>query len=167
MLRFALGAAALLAIDADAQRGGRGGGQDRTWKFLSKKYDKNKNGKITFKEYKRDKEKFGSMDQDGDGVLTKADFEGGGGRGRGGRGGRRGGDRGGDRGRGGDRRRGGDQRRGGDRRRGGDQGRGEVAQIDKKAPDFDLPTIKNPKKTIKLSSFAGKKPVALIFGSYT
>jgi hypothetical protein len=160
MLLLAAGAAALLAIDMDAQRGrSRGGGQNATWKFLSKKYDKNKNGKITFKEYKRDKEKFGSMDQDGDGVLTKADFEGGGGRGRGGRGGRRGGDRGGNRGRGGDRRRGGG--------RNGDQGRGEVAQVGKKAPDFDLPTIKNPKKTIKLSSFADKKPVALIFGSYT
>ena len=44
---------------------------------------------------------------------------------------------------------------------------GQVAAVGKKAPDFDLPTIKDPKKTIKLSSFAGKKPVALIFGSYT
>ncbi len=35
------------------------------------------------------------------------------------------------------------------------------------APDFELPMVKSPKKTIKLSSFAGKKPVALIFGSYT
>ena len=155
MLLLAAGATALLAIDTDAQGGrSRGGGQDRTWKFLSKKYDKNKNGKITFKEYQRDKEKFESMDQDDDGVLTKADFESGGGRGRGG-------------GRGGNRGRGGGRGRGGDRGRGGNQGRGEVAQMGEKAPDFELPMVKNPKKTIKLSSFAGKKPVALIFGSYT
>jgi len=151
LLLLAAGAAALLAIPADAQRDRRGGGQDRTWKFLAKKYDKNKNGKITFKEYKRDKEKFASLDQDGDGVLTEADFKGGGGRGGRGRGGRRG-DRGGNRGR-------------GDRDR-GNKG-AQVATLGKKAPDFELPTIKNPKKTIKLSSFAGKKPVALIFGSYT
>jgi Ca2+-binding EF-hand superfamily protein len=35
------------------------------------------------------------------------------------------------------------------------------------APDFELPFSSNPKKTVKLSSFAGKRPVALIFGSYT
>ena len=40
------------------------------------------------------------------------------------------------------------------------------------APDFDLPLADQPKDaksevTIKLSSFMGKKPVALIFGSYT
>ena len=39
------------------------------------------------------------------------------------------------------------------------------------APDFDLPLVDQPKgakseATIKLSSFQGKKPVALIFGSY-
>lgn len=55
MLLLAAGAAALLVIPADAQQD-RGGGQSRTWKFLSKKYDKNKDGKITFQEYKRDRE---------------------------------------------------------------------------------------------------------------
>ena len=40
------------------------------------------------------------------------------------------------------------------------------------APDFDLPLADQPKgakseATLKLSSFKGKKPVALIFGSYT
>ena len=36
MLLLAAGAAALLAIDMDAQRGrSRGGGQNATWKFLS------------------------------------------------------------------------------------------------------------------------------------
>ena len=36
----------------------------------------------------------------------------------------------------------------------------------KPAPDFQLKTV-DGKKEVKLSSFAGKKPVALIFGSYT
>lgn len=35
------------------------------------------------------------------------------------------------------------------------------------APDFELPWLKDKKKTVRLSSFRGKKPVALIFGSYT
>ena len=33
------------------------------------------------------------------------------------------------------------------------------------APDFELTLAKDAKKTVKLSSFAGDKPVALIFGS--
>ncbi len=35
------------------------------------------------------------------------------------------------------------------------------------APDFNLPYASASKKTVQLSSFAGQKPVALIFGSYT
>jgi Ca2+-binding EF-hand superfamily protein len=35
------------------------------------------------------------------------------------------------------------------------------------APDFTLPFAKDSKKTVTLSSFRGKRPVALIFGSYT
>lgn len=42
-----------------------------------------------------------------------------------------------------------------------------TASKGQRAPDFDLPTLTDTKKTVKLSSFAGKKPVALIFGSYT
>lgn len=34
------------------------------------------------------------------------------------------------------------------------------------APDFDLPDASGA-KTVRLSSFRGKKPVVLIFGSYT
>ncbi len=36
-----------------------------------------------------------------------------------------------------------------------------------KAPDFNLPMVHDAKTLVRLSSFAGKKPVALIFGSYT
>ena len=35
------------------------------------------------------------------------------------------------------------------------------------APDFDLPMLGMKDKTVKLSSFRGDRPVALIFGSYT
>ncbi|MBK9385951.1 MAG: hypothetical protein IPN34_14160 [Planctomycetes bacterium] len=35
------------------------------------------------------------------------------------------------------------------------------------APDFDLPLAKDTTKSVKLSGFREKKPVALIFGSYT
>ena len=35
------------------------------------------------------------------------------------------------------------------------------------APDFELPFAKDETKTVRLSSFAGKRPVALVFGSYT
>jgi len=34
------------------------------------------------------------------------------------------------------------------------------------APDFTLPDVKKTRE-VKLSSFQGKKPVVLIFGSYT
>ena len=34
------------------------------------------------------------------------------------------------------------------------------------APDFDLKAL-HEEKTVKLSSFRGKKPVVLVFGSYT
>lgn len=35
------------------------------------------------------------------------------------------------------------------------------------APDFTLPLAEDSEKFVQLSSFSGKKPVALIFGSYT
>jgi len=36
-----------------------------------------------------------------------------------------------------------------------------------KAPDFELAYAKDPERTVRLSSFAGQRPVALVFGSYT
>jgi Ca2+-binding EF-hand superfamily protein len=41
------------------------------------------------------------------------------------------------------------------------------AKLGQTAPDFELPFVNDSTKTVRLSSFAGKKPVALIFGSYT
>ena len=43
------------------------------------------------------------------------------------------------------------------------RGRTRVGQL---APDFSLPTIDRSRE-VALSSFRGKKPVALVFGSYT
>ena len=53
------------------------------------------------------------------------------------------------------------------RKRGSDRSERVVPQVGDIAPDFDLSYVKNSKRTARLSSFAGKKPVALIFGSYT
>jgi peroxiredoxin len=35
------------------------------------------------------------------------------------------------------------------------------------ASDFELPRLDAPGHTVRLSSFAGRCPVALVFGSYT
>ena len=35
------------------------------------------------------------------------------------------------------------------------------------APDFELPVLGDRAQTVRLSAFRGKRPVALIFGSYT
>jgi hypothetical protein len=51
-------------------------------------------------------------------------------------------------------------------RRRTDQDRGGLAVEGKTAPDFKLKSL-DGKRTVKLSSFSGKKPVALVFGSYT
>ena len=52
-------------------------------------------------------------------------------------------------------------------RRGTDTPRQKALEVGAAAPDFQLPTKADPKKLEKLSSYQNKKPVALIFGSYT
>jgi hypothetical protein len=117
---------------ADAQR--NRGSSTSVWKFLSEKYDKNKDGKLTKEEYDRSDEKFNGFDLNKDGVLTAEDWT------------AKGNSRGG-------------------RSRGGDSSaapaKGDVA------PEFSLTTVADESKIVKLSSFAGKKPVALVFGSCT
>ena len=46
-------------------------------------------------------------------------------------------------------------------------GSGEVPAVGQTAPDFSLTEIRDESKTVTLSDFAGKQPVALIFGSCT
>lgn len=43
----------------------------------------------------------------------------------------------------------------------------QLPQVGDVAPDFDLLYAEDEDRSAKLSSFAGKKPVALVFGSYT
>ena len=63
---------------------------------------------------------------------------------------------------------GGERGRGGRGERGrGERGGGAAPQVGDPAPDFELPFAKNEDKSARLSSFAGKRPVALVFGSYT
>ncbi|MEM7166129.1 MAG: hypothetical protein AAF581_11730 [Planctomycetota bacterium] len=81
-----------------------------------------------------------SVDRDGDGDLSAAEV--GSGRRRGFRGGAPSG-----------------------RNRGG--GAPAPPQAGDSAPDFTLPYATDIEKTVTLSSYAGKRPVALIFGSYT
>ena len=42
-----------------------------------------------------------------------------------------------------------------------------AAKVGRKAPDFELALAKDVERKVRLSSFAGKRPVALVFGSYT
>ncbi|MBI2923640.1 MAG: redoxin domain-containing protein [Planctomycetes bacterium] len=35
------------------------------------------------------------------------------------------------------------------------------------APDFEIARLDDPEKTVRLSDFRGRKPVVLVFGSYT
>ena len=42
----------------------------------------------------------------------------------------------------------------------------DALKVGEKAPDFELKTV-DGKNTVRLSSFRGKRPVLLIFGSYT
>jgi len=119
-------------------RGGRSRGGESVWKFLRDKYDNDKDGKITSAEYDRSKETFARLDRDKDGVLTKQDWA----------------DAGEDRARGGGR----------------ERGRGQKAsgpEEGDRAPDFRLTLVGDPKQFVKLSDYAGKKPVALLFGSCT
>ncbi len=48
----------------------------------------------------------------------------------------------------------------------GDFRRVDTVHVGDMAPDFKLKTM-NGKRTVKLGQFRGKRPVVLIFGSYT
>ena len=135
------------------------------WQLLLSKYDADGDGRVTEKEYPRGKVHFGNLDRNRDGVLTGSDFEGSG------------------------------RRRPSGRREGGGY-RSEKAppKVGAMAPDFELPRVPGtgppppetgesdeggegaeedfgkkdpPLPPIRLSSFRGDMPVALIFGSYT
>ena len=140
-LAVALASMMLMTDVSRAQRrGGQGQprGQAEVWEFLAEKYDKDMDGELTEDEYDRGAETFARLDRNDDGVLTRADW---------------------------------DNVRGpfgaGEGQRPGDGLVGQAPEEGEQAPDFELPYVTEPTETIRLSSFAGKKPVALIFGSYT
>ena len=119
--------------------GGRGARGEGIWKVLAEKYDRDKNGEITLEEYGRSEERFGQLDKNDDGKLTLADLTSG-------------------------------RRNAG----AGNTVRGPEGppKVGDEAPDFELPfATKDGKvaegRNVRLSSFKGEKPVALIFGSYT
>lgn len=45
--------------------------------------------------------------------------------------------------------------------------RGNPPRVGDPAPDFELPRADDPEQRVRLSSFVGTRPVALVFGSYT
>jgi Ca2+-binding EF-hand superfamily protein len=109
------------------------------------RFDKNSDGKINKNEIPEQMARFlGRADANNDGDITKAEltkmFE--------------------------------NFRPGGGRPGGGRPGSGlpgttsAAAEAGKPAPDFKLKSL-DGKREVQLSSFAGKRPVALIFGSYT
>ncbi|MFQ5750063.1 MAG: hypothetical protein ACE5H3_11495 [Planctomycetota bacterium] len=117
------------------------------WELLVRDYDKNKDGKITKQEFNRSEKSFGRLDTDGDGVITEADTK----------------------------------ALGHPHSRPSPPSKGKDEKPIRReppkdlaplagtiAPDFELPLLHaEDKAPVKLSSFRGKKPVALIFGSYT
>lgn len=111
----------------------------RAWEYLRERYDRNGDGRISAEEYPRGKEAFARLDRNGDARLDASDFEGTDRRGRRGAEGKR-------------------RPAARDRESGAAEGTA--------APDFTLEPLRggNP---VTLSSFSGKKPVALVFGSYT
>ncbi|HVS11658.1 MAG TPA: hypothetical protein VMS76_17455 [Planctomycetota bacterium] len=163
--RLAAGAMVLaLSLSAATQDGARSDGRDgppepdvpSVWDYLKGRHDKDGDGRITRAEYERDDAHFARLDTDGNGVIELSDLEG---RARG--------------------------------RPGYDETRPPGAGDE--APDFALEVLeatpdgvgaaegflagglggkdggsrsKEPER-VRLSSFRGKRPVALIFGSYT
>lgn len=111
----------------------------KVFAFLASSYDKDKDGRITRAEYPRTDAAFKNLDRDGDGVLTAADFTAA---------------------------RIAEQRAAPRRSLLRDRPR-HVPKVGDTAPDFELPMLGMKDQQVKLSDFAGKQPVVLIFGSYT
>lgn len=149
VVRIAITISLALALPLAGQR--ERGDPQAVWTRLAREHDKNGDGTITAAEYGRGDEPFKNLDRNGDGKITSSDFQ-------------------------------------VAARRPGDPGTPRPAETALKpgdpAPDFELPLLIDPKAaeaqgadgkaaaprkeaTVKLSSFTGKRPVALIFGSYT
>ena len=108
------------------------------WKFLAERYDSDRDGRISAAEYTRSARGFRQLDADGDGAVTLQDF---------------------------------DARFDGVPRQDAHELDEEFVygeggpEVGDPAPDFTLPTTKGAE--LALASFRGKKPVVLVFGSFT
>jgi len=139
-----LGVALLLAGCAGAARSSEPV-EVPAWHFLRARYDRDADGRIERDEYTRSPEAFARLDADGDGVVSAADFAP-------------------------------DWNAVPRLRAAPDSGErwirfqdfvhGEGGpELGEPAPEFRLATTTG--ETVELASFRGKKPVALVFGSYT
>lgn len=117
-----------------------GAAPESAWDYLAKRYDADQDGKITREEYTRTDEHFVRLDRDKNGVIEAADME----------------------------------LRSRMRRR--PEAGPEAPEEGEPAPDFELEMLgkeskeegkQKPAKRVRMSKSKGKKPVALIFGSYT
>lgn len=128
---------ALCALPLAAQRPGQPIGVEAFQKLLQQ-YDKNGDKKIQRTEYLRTDGAWQNLDRNGDGVLDVADFEAPG-----------------------------QKPRPNEVIRERNGPAEKLPKVGGPAPDFELPMLGMKDKKVKLSSFAGKQPVALIFGSWT
>ncbi|GAB4149047.1 MAG: hypothetical protein Fur0037_17380 [Planctomycetota bacterium] len=111
---------------------------EEVFAHLAASYDKDGDGSISRAEYPRGGRSFANLDRDGDGAITLRDLK---------------------------------SRRPARSRPREDAGAAEkpkpLPAVGDPAPDFELPMLGMMDQKVKLSSFRGKRPVALIFGSYT
>jgi len=128
----------LMSLVVNQAEAQRRGGSGQVWKFLAEKYDSNNDGKLSKEEYDRSEENFKRFDTNKDGFLTEEDWAAGSA---------------------------GPTRRG--RRGGKRKAESSAPSVGDQAPDFILTHVSDESKEVKLSSFSGDKPVALIFGSCT
>ncbi|HEX9794618.1 MAG TPA: hypothetical protein VGC54_11600 [Planctomycetota bacterium] len=144
LIPFALMLSILPVADLASQDGGATG-QDpavapqaepaTAWEVVAR-YDADRDGRVSAKEYPRGEERFARLDRDADGFLTPADFAS-------------------------------PAPRRGQERSAAVKPR-EAPAKGELAPDFTLPLLGAKKPSmVTLADFRGKKPVALIFGSYT
>jgi len=133
----ALTAAVLLVVPIAAQRMGQPLGAEAFQKLLQQ-YDKNGDKRIQRAEYPRTDAGWKSLDRNSDGVLEAQDFA-----------------------------EVAPKPRPADVIRERNAPAEKLPKVGDVAPDFELPMLGMKDKKVKLSSFAGKQPVALIFGSWT
>jgi hypothetical protein len=107
------------------------------WAFVRARYDADEDGRIARSEYGRDEEHWSRLDKDGDGFVVAGEVA--------------------------------IAPSGPSGRPAGEPSfdEGDAPQVGEWAPDFELEELGGNGKRVHLASYRGKKPVALIFGSYT